>query len=148
MSSHRIQLKGPWEVLHPEVSINSPSSNRSKVTTTMPQEWRTLFGDVGGTAQFHRKFHRPSNLESHERIFLVLTGVCGQTKVRLNRRLIGEFASPDHMIELDISSLMNSFNLLEVEITFDPTADPNLPGGLYGVVALDIRWDDSSTNSN
>jgi len=111
----------------------------------MPQGWRELFGDIGGTARFERKFHRPSNLESHERVFLVFKGIRGQSRIWLNRSLIGEFVATGDTIELDISSRMHSFNQIDVEINFEPSQEPTLPGGLFGVVSLDIRWDESVT---
>ena len=145
MPSHQIQLKGPWEVFHPATPVDAAPPRSDSVTRTMPQGWRELFGDVGGTARFQRKFHRPSNLEPHERVFLVFKGIRGQSRISLNRSLIGEFVATGDAIEVDISSRMHSFNLIDVEIAFEPAQQPTLPGGLFGVVALDIRWDESST---
>ncbi|WP_397570314.1 hypothetical protein [Schlesneria sp. T3-172] len=146
MPAHRIQLKGPWEVFPPQVNELHSDAEQKPETHTMPKEWRELFGDQGGTARFQRKFHRPSNLEPHERIFLAFSGIRGETRIRLNQRQLGEFDAQGGSIEVEVTSNMNSFNTLEVEIDFDPGQSPGLPGGLFGVVALEIRWDDLQRN--
>ena len=106
----------------------------------MPQEWRVLFGEIPGTAQFRRKFHRPTNLEPHERVILVFTEVRGTGSVQLNEWPVGEFTGNGKSVEFEITSLMKPFNELSVEVTFDPATQPSLSGGLYGAVALEIRW--------
>lgn len=108
---------------------------------TVPVDWRTLFGDVAGQATFRRKFHRPTNLESHERVILVLTGVRGRGTVSLNDTLLGEFSAIGEAIEFDTTRFLNPFNTVSVQLTFDPQEAPSLPGGLYAPVAIDIRSD-------
>ena len=105
----------------------------------MPQAWGTLFGEVSGTAQFRRKFHRPTNLESHERVMLVLTEVRGSGHVHLNDLPIGSFDASGGAVEFDITNSMKPFSEIAVEITFDPRPEPDLPGGMFGAVALEIR---------
>lgn len=105
----------------------------------MPKDWRAVFGEVSGRARFRRKFHRPTNLEPHESVFVVLTEVRGEGRVRLNDLSIGSFDSKGESAEFEISSSMKSFNELDVEITFDPTSEEDTSGGLFGVVALEIR---------
>ncbi len=109
----------------------------------MPRDWQSIFGDRSGTAEFRRKFHRPTNVESHETVVLVFTGIRGQFEVWLNRDLLVEFISIGDTVEFDVTSRLKEFNELSVEITFDPQSEKDVFGGLYGAVALDIRWDET-----
>ena len=141
---HRIHLKGPWTYHWTDGSPPGGFPNSGSVT--MPRDWRAIFGDSRGTASFHRKFHRPTNLESHERVMLVLTEVRGKMSIQLNERQIGLLTANGERIELEITSQMNPFNELIIIIEFDPMADSQLLGGLYGAVALDIHSDESHRN--
>lgn len=105
----------------------------------MPQSWQATFGDTGGTAEFRRKFHRPTNLEPHEQVLLVLTEVRGSGRLLLNELPLGSINSSGESVEFDISRLLNPFNEVAIELTFDPRTNPSLPGGLFGAVALEIR---------
>jgi hypothetical protein len=138
MPPHRIHLKGPWNCAWKEGTFDETNGRPQIGTVTMPREWRAIFGKSRGCAQFKRKFHRPSNLESHERVMLVLTEVRGQGSIQLNQHQLGAFGGIGDRIEFEITSLMNSFNELTIDIEFDPHAENNLAGGLYGPVALDI----------
>ena len=109
----------------------------------MPQDWQSLFGDRPGAAQFRRKFHRPTNLEPHERVVLVFAEIRGTGSVRLNDEPVGNFASAGLPVEFEITAKLNAFNVLTVEIAFDPEAESIHPGGISGPVALEIRWDTS-----
>ncbi len=108
----------------------------------MPRDWQSLFGDSSGTAEFRRKFHRPTNVESHETVILVFTGIRGRLAVWLNRDSLVEFHRIGDSVEFDVTSQLKEYNELRAEITFDPQAERDVSGGLYGVVALDIRWDE------
>ncbi len=134
MPSHRMHLKGPWEVFAIPGS-DQPCEIR---TVTMPQSWRTLFGSVAGTARFRRAFHRPTNLDPHETVWIVLTEVGGTGRVWLNDQPCGTFdalsASPPRF---EITHHLKPRNHLIVEVTFDP-GSTTAEGGLYGAVALEI----------
>ncbi len=140
--SHRIQLKGPWDyewklAIAEELELTSQSG-----TVRMPRDWQSIFGHRSGTAEFRRKFHRPTNVESHETVILVFTGIRGRISAWLNRDRLGDFTGTDIAVEFDVTLLLKEFNELRVEIAFDPQAERDVSGGLYGVVALDIRWDE------
>lgn len=139
MASHRIHLRGPWDYDWTQIAIEHCEPVTKSGTATMPQDWNTLFGKAAGTAQFRRKFHRPTNLEPHEQVMILFTEVRGAGSVQLNGRPVGQFTATGGPIEFDISTLMNSFNELTVDITFDPNTDQDAAGGLFGVAALEIR---------
>lgn len=112
----------------------------------MPCNWQTLFGIIKGTARFVRHFHRPTNLADTSRVELVVEGVCGVGEVRMNGVPVAEFDLITPLpLCIDITALLQLRNTLQIDITFDPTL-ADQPGGLYGVVALDIReFPDSTT---
>jgi len=139
MASHRINLRGPWDFSWRSDDLSGTVPVSKTGTVAMPKEWRELFGELAGTAQFRRKFHRPTNLEPHEQVLVVCKELRGTGSVRLNDVPVGSFTSAEGPVEFDISTLMKHFNELDVEISFDPSRNTNLPGGLYGVVALEIR---------
>lgn len=139
MSSHRIHLKGPWDYLLSTSSTNGPAEETKHGTARMPQSWADLFGNVSGTAEFRRKFHRPTNLESHERVMLVFTELRGIGRVLLNNLPIGQFDASGELVEFEITTALKPFNEIAVEMQFVPEREPNLPGGLFGPVALEIR---------
>lgn len=140
MPSHRINLKGPWdfEWLTPVIDTPNPDFPKSG-TVSMPRDWQSIFGPNAGTVEFRRKFHRPTNLEPHERVMLVLTEVRGGGEVQLNEKFVGEFRSSSELVEFEIGPLLQPFNVLAIKITFDPQEQHGLPGGLFAPVALEIR---------
>jgi hypothetical protein len=140
MASHRIHLRGPWDYvwLDPANNVRETSLATSG-TVAMPREWQAVFGDVSGTARFLRKFHRPTNLDPHESVFIVLTKVRGSGTARLNDTDLGSFSSDGGTVAFDISQALEPFNQFAVDITFQQTSAPRQSGGLYGVVALEIR---------
>ena len=141
MKSHRIQLKGPWDYDWKSAVVDGLEPASRSGTVTMPRDWQSIFGDRSGTAEFRRKFHRPSNLESHETVILKFTEIRGIVSVWLNRHQLGEFIGTGLAVEFDVTSLLKEFNELRVEMAFDPQPEPHVSGGLYGLVALDIRWE-------
>lgn len=111
----------------------------------MPCDWQTLFGSTRGTARFVRHFHRPTNLSATTCVELVFEGVCGACTVWVNGVSVAEcdLTTPLPWC-IDITALLQLRNTLQIDITFDPT-HADQPGGLYGVVALDIREFPNST---
>lgn len=143
MRSHRIHLKGLWEYVISPPAGSTIAGGSEAGTVRMPQAWREIFGDVCGTAQFRRKFHRPTNLESHEHVVLVFTEIRGSGQVLLNGQHVGQFNAAGDAVEIEITSLLKPFNEIAVEISFDPQFEPGAPGGLSGAVALEIRTEDA-----
>jgi hypothetical protein len=138
MSVHRIRLLGPWEYRwHVVLQETVPAAVSG--TTTIPQTWQQLFGSVSGRAAFSRKFHRPTNLEPHERVFLVLTAVRGAGRVELNSVSLGEFTSEGECVEFDATDFLQAFNMLSIDLTFDPDSAASRPGGLLEPVVMEIR---------
>lgn len=109
----------------------------------MPCEWRRIFGEAVGTARFRRKFHKPTNLESHEVVKIVMTEVRGAGVVSLNDNRLADFSSSGEAVEIEITPFLNPFNELSIELKFDPVVNSGVQGGLFGVTAIEIRSDES-----
>lgn len=163
MQPHRIRLRGPWEVEWVSRSDGVAGRKRQRRPGTsadrklvrghedsgpatpetarveMPAEWRELFGSQGGRVRFRRRFNKPTNLETAQRVFLVLGGVGGTGEVRLNARELGQITGEHPTLRFEITGLLQTRNDLVVELTFHPDENPDKQGGLWGLVALEIH---------
>lgn len=133
---HQIRLRGPWTAYGPGAA--APES--APATAHLPADWRTLFGERAGRARFVRRFNRPTNLDADERVWIVLSDVGGPVTLRVN----GEPVEPVPAVDpsksnFDITSRLQPHNELEIEIEFDPSADPAAPGGLWRPVTIEIH---------
>ena len=90
-------------------------------------------------ATFSRRFHRPTNLEPHERVFLVFDGIGGEGRITLNNEPLGQVELTDRPIECEVTSRLLAFNQVDVALQFTPSDTVPSQGGLYGTVALEIR---------
>jgi hypothetical protein len=100
---HRIRLRGPWEFrLHTRrVSIgwmNVPG-------TLHDAGWAGYIGMVS----FYRRFGRPSNLGTGDRVRLAFEGVTGTAEVCLNEEPIGVLAGSG---SFDVSGRLRERNML------------------------------------
>jgi beta-galactosidase/beta-glucuronidase len=152
---HIIRLRGPWQLRplvrfvtggegeHREEPLDAPPCRVS-----VPGDWTDALGcDFLGRARYTRPFNRPTNLEPHERVWLVLEGVDLQGSVLLNGLLLGSAAGCQTAVRFDITMALTLHNLLEVDVTMtaaalpDPSVRParaGLAGGLTGEVRLEI----------
>ena len=135
---HRIRLLGPWEFAW-EGSAGGETPLVTEGTTAMPCDWNGLFGAVAGTAIFRRRFHRPSNLEAHERVWLICTGVRGRGSVSLNETLLSEFTSDGEAVECEVTSHLQPFNVVSIRLSVGAIKEHQPPGGLFQPVVLEIR---------
>ncbi len=141
---HTIRLRGPWE-LTPLATTqqqemlpgDEPQGFASEsVTQQMPAAWDAVLPDYCGTVRYTRRFGKPTNLEVHERVRLVLDQIAGSAVVLLNGKKV-----PDTFF---ITELLGERNLLQIDVT---QLDPNQPAGLVGEVRLEIRVADSLRES-
>lgn len=131
-----MHLKGPWEFEW----VSGPAEKAGSTgRVTMPADWRSMFGDASGTVRFRRRFHRPTNLEEHERVFIVFDGLGGTASVAVNGQQLGTVHSPQHSAEFEITRRLEPSNILTVEVEFDAAVRRDDRGGLWGPVALEVR---------
>ena len=138
MPVHRIRLLGPWEFAW-EGSAGGGTPLVTEGTTAMPCDWHSLFGPVAGTATFRRGFHRPSNLEPHERVWLICTGVRGRGTVSLNDEQLSEFDADGEAVACEVTSRLEPFNVVSIRLSVGAVEEHHPPGGLFEPVVLEIR---------
>ena len=140
MAVHRIHLKGPWQYeplrsVEPNaVSHELPPPGRA----TMPCTWQQMLGDFRGVVRFVRPFHRPTNLDPNERVFVVFLAVGGHGEVRLNGQPLGRLETRTGPQAAEITDHLCPDMQLSIDLEFIST-DAAIPGGLWGPVALEIR---------
>jgi hypothetical protein len=132
VATHSIRLIGPWQVEW----IDPPGEPSS--TVKMPAEWSSLFGNRAGTVRFTRMFHRPTNLDAGERVWIEFTGVGGGGEVRVNGVVVGTIELGANSARFEITVQLQPRNELVVELMFNPKAS-SAPGGLHEAVALRIE---------
>ncbi len=154
---HIIRLHGPWEyqpfvrfVMRAgsvEESDDLPPSGRVEI----PGDWReTLGDDFYGRVRFMRHFHRPTGLETGQRVFLAVERVCLHGRVWLNEQLLGNVAYTGGPFRFEVSKNLDVRNLLAIEVELPPPENPGSarpdcelqPGGLVGWVRLEIEEPD------
>lgn len=133
MPIHRIHLKGPWEYrwLSPADAVPNDVGR-----ATMPVDWQSLFGETHGRARFTRTFHRPSNLDDDETVWLVFDGVGGNGTASVNDVEVGRLTSSTEAQRFDVTAQLEFFSRLAVELEHHSTGEA---GGLYAPVALEIE---------
>jgi len=128
----------------------------------MPADWGNSFGnEFRGLVRHSRKFHRPTGLDANSRVWLVIDNVDFQAAVALNHQPLGliqlagsppvgqvfNLPTPPSSCpaRFDITQLLAESNRLSLDILLPPDSASlprpnrhNLPGGLIGMVRLDI----------
>ena len=121
---HRIRLAGPWQIdwVGPE---EVPSTTLATASGSFPANWRTLFGEVYGTARFSRRFGRPTGLDEGTRVWLSIPNYSGMLSVELNERVLAILPEDELPVRFDITDSLRSSNRLILEVT----AGPEIPTG-------------------
>ncbi len=132
MPTHRIHLKGPWDVRR--LDRDEPS-----LRVFMPASWESIFGEDAGRAEFRRKFNQPTNLEAHERVWIVFDGIGGRGLVRINGDDLGPIDSAALTAEFEITQQLSLHNELTIELAVESAKAAEPQSGLWGPVALEIR---------
>ncbi len=161
---HRMHLRGPWEFewvsdigapLPKEAPPPRPSpagacgelsragEGERQATDSgrvkLPADWQSLFGARRGTVRFTRRFGLPTNLESHERVFVAFDGIGGVARVSVNGSHVGIIENSNSTVRFDVTALLNPSNTLMVELTYTAIDDASSPGGLHAPVAIEVH---------
>lgn len=103
----------------------------------LPACWNELFGNVAGCARFRRTFHRPTNLQASDRVLVRLPDQCGRVVAcMLNDALLAEI--PNDPTAFDVTSQLQQFNRLEIQIAWTASQESSGTGGLWKPVQLEI----------
>ena len=152
---HVIRLRGPWEIEPLARYVNVGGAWREETDglpkggrTQVPGDWADLLGaDFLGRARYTRHFNCPTNLDSHERVWLALEGVDHEGAIVLNDRPLGRTRGTASVHRVDVTALLAPHNLLMIEVDLPAAVRDDeqargdrcgKPGGLVGEVRLEI----------
>ncbi|MEX0818771.1 MAG: hypothetical protein WD070_04230 [Pirellulaceae bacterium] len=145
---HIIRLHGPW-MYEPlaltqwgpsGASMDLPGELPPAGTMKVPADWNATLGPgFRGRVLYTRRFGRPTNLDSHERVDLVLHKIQGLAIVTLNARRLGELKIGDPPRRFDLTNLLHARNELHIEVNLPRGVDDIDAGGIVGEVHLEIR---------
>lgn len=151
---HVIRLRAPWDLQpllryveregRPEQTDELPSCGRAAV----PGDWSQWLGeDFQGRVRYTRRFNAPTNLDSDERVWLVVEAVDYEAEIALNDKPLGTLRSGQPPHRSDVTPLLQPHNLLAVDVHLPPEAFADATargarasraGGLSGEVRLEI----------
>lgn len=121
---YRIRLRGPWEV-RPHAA--DASVGQMIVPGTLRDGgWPGYVGPVS----FYRRFGRPTNLGTGDRVRLAFEGVTGAAEVYLNGERVGGLTGAG---SFDVTEQLRERNELEVVV-----AATDDQGGIVGEVVIEI----------
>lgn len=121
---HRIRLRGPWEV---RPHVPGIAAGRMVVPGTLRDGgWAGYAGPVS----FYRRFGRPSNLGTTDRVRLAFERVTGSADVYLNGERLGRL---DGSGAFDVTDQLRERN--ELEVVVQATDDGC---GIVGDVVVEI----------
>lgn len=130
---------------------------------TLPDDWSATLGPgFRGRVLYRRRFNRPTGLDAHNRVWLVIEGVDPRGHFALNGHALGTIDGYALPVESDVTELLAAANVLEVEVELPAEVAPSrahpplpaagrllpaiprpgrehLAGGLVGEVRLEIR---------
>lgn len=150
---HRMHLKGPWEYEWVEGPSGSASSAEDEDLTMdsplltnfrvrMPSSIQEAFGNMSGRVVFRRRFQKPTNLDSNERVHIAFDGIGGRADVSVNGTTLGSLSNNSETVSFDMTEVLEHSNELAVDLTivWDEDAEP---GGLFQPVAVEIHRDNT-----
>ena len=149
---HRMHLKGPWAyewIDGPTGSAGSAVSAEDEDRTVdsplltgfrvrMPASIQEAFGTMSGRVVFRRRFQRPTNLDSNERVHIAFDGIGGRADVSVNGETLGSLANYAETVSFDMTDVLEHSNELTVDLTITWDDDVE-PGGLFKPVAIEIH---------
>lgn len=131
--THQIQLRGPWEF---EWLTPPPDGQAAAGRFTLPLDWQARWGEVSGILACHRWFHRPTNLDENEEVWVVTEGLGGGRRVLLNGETLADVADDQSSVRLNVTAGLRIRNRLTLELAVD--ASTPAPAGIAGPVWLEI----------
>lgn len=129
---HRIRLRGPWEFAplgaETAATLEIPAQGRIH----FPGSWQELNAAPGTRWLLRRRFSRPANLDSDERVRLVCERLAAEVLVRLNGQTLDDVHDDSDAGRMwDITTRLNLRNSLEIEIAAERLGGDVLPGEVY-----------------
>ncbi|HEX3871708.1 MAG TPA: hypothetical protein VHV77_14795 [Pirellulales bacterium] len=108
---HSIRLRGPWQYA-------VESENESDQRASLPDEWREVLAAAGGRkVRLRRSFNRPTRLESHESVWLLVDAPLGLDAIALNAEALEAGSGDKLCLEFEITDKLAGQNTLEIAIS-------------------------------
>lgn len=150
---HRMHLKGPWDYEWVEGPTGSASSAEDEDMTMdsplltnfrvrMPSSIQEAFGNMSGRVVFRRRFQKPTNLDSNERVHIAFDGIGGRADISVNGTTLGSLSNNSETVSFDMTEVLEHSNELAVDLTIVWDEDVE-PGGLFQPVAVEIHRDNT-----
>jgi len=158
ITMHIIRLRGPWEYKPlARVSIGEGDVRRESVESLppggriqLPSDWGSTLGAAfRGRVRYERRFGLPTNLDPHERVWLVVEGVDYFGAVSLNATALGPIIGYNCPTEFDVTDILSPRNVVTLDVELpqyqsgaaapDRPGREQLAGGPIGEVRLEIR---------
>lgn len=150
---HRMHLKGPWDYEWVEGPTGSASSAEDEDLTMdsplltnfrvrMPSSIQEAFGSMSGRVIFRRRFQKPTNLDSNERVHIAFDGIGGRADISVNGTTLGSLSNNSETVSFDMTEVLEHSNELAVDLTIVWDEDVE-PGGLFQPVAVEIHRDNT-----
>jgi hypothetical protein len=104
--------------------------------------WECERAGAGG-ARFTRRFNQPTNLEAHERVWLVFERVGQAAWAMLNGQPLAQLDPTSESNRVEITPVLAPHNVLAIETAgpVDASGGRGLPETLVGEVRLEIAAD-------
>ncbi len=144
LNQHSIRLRGPWDVEWLSGNRGGPSASTPDVRQVkLPADWRQLFGERSGLARFRRRFQRPTGLEAHTRVLIVVERVGGEVTLTLGQTPIPvlDFDEDSQRLRFDVTGHLQPTNVLTLDISCDLSTRETGTGGLWRPVLIEILQD-------
>ncbi|HEV3024990.1 MAG TPA: hypothetical protein VGX76_21095 [Pirellulales bacterium] len=155
---HAIRLRGPWnyEVLT-RTALNEQGHRPDAAAalapvgrTILPADWGATLGrEFRGRVRYRRRFNRPSGLEGHERVWLVVEGADACASATMNGRELGAVLGYALGAEFHVTGLFEASNELALDVELPDVAARGVTilrpgrerkaGGPLGEVRLEVR---------
>jgi hypothetical protein len=157
LDPHIIRLRGPWQlepvrqyIPRPDGGYDDCNDDLPAATkATLPADWSEAFGaDFWGVVRYRRTFRRPTNLEPHQRVWLVVEPPRSLGTIRLNGQTLGVVCFGAPAGRFDVTGTLADANALQIDVAHPeldgdgvPSNEPgyDAPGGLVGAVQLEIE---------
>ncbi|MGH7193845.1 MAG: hypothetical protein ACREJM_09975 [Candidatus Saccharimonadales bacterium] len=112
---HIIRLRGPWQYT-PLVRFDDerlPPAGRVE----LPADWGATLGDYfRGRVRYERSFNPPTNLDPHERVWIVADGADARADVGLNCQSLGTVEGYALSSEWDVTARIGPRNTMSLEV--------------------------------
>lgn len=124
MATHRIRLRGLWGFEWVTAPPALPSDRRVG-RLALPTTWREGLGPHAGTVRLSRRFGRPPEPDSSDRVWLEIRCRGVHVTAVLNGDQIG--ASTEGALRVEVTGRLAARNRLDLDLSSDEPSGPDAP---------------------